>query len=271
MSYIYLQEREGESLEECSSDIPQFALWKLNPTAEKSYSSDSETESCPNSQSGTTCEPSTGSRGAGELMSSAEDSHARTLAAQERAQELTENEADYGEKWRVSFAKWNRVTCSWKIAHCLHLAGLDEFLETWPKWGMMQDGECWEQMTLAHRTEESEYGFWPTPRSCSAMAATITPESAHAENRFPNLETVVGGMMWPTPTCHNAKEQDSPAEATRNTPSLCHIARGGDATQPRHLNPAWVEWLMGWPIGWTDLKPLETDKFQQWLRSHGKR
>jgi hypothetical protein len=35
------------------------------------------------------------------------------------------------------------------------------------------------------------------------------------------------------------------------------------------LNPTWVEWLMGWPIGWTDLKPLEMDKFQQWLRSHG--
>jgi hypothetical protein len=26
------------------------------------------------------------------------------------------------------------------------------------------------------------------------------------------------------------------------------------------LNPQWVEWLMGWPVGWTDLKPLETDK-----------
>jgi DNA (cytosine-5)-methyltransferase 1 len=26
------------------------------------------------------------------------------------------------------------------------------------------------------------------------------------------------------------------------------------------LNPTWVEWLMGWPLGWTDLKPLETDK-----------
>lgn len=30
------------------------------------------------------------------------------------------------------------------------------------------------------------------------------------------------------------------------------------------------EWLMGWPIGWTDLQPLETGKFHQWLRLHGK-
>jgi hypothetical protein len=28
------------------------------------------------------------------------------------------------------------------------------------------------------------------------------------------------------------------------------------------LNPSWVEWLMGWPIGWTDLKPLVTGKFR---------
>jgi DNA (cytosine-5)-methyltransferase 1 len=37
-----------------------------------------------------------------------------------------------------------------------------------------------------------------------------------------------------------------------------------------HLNPNWVEWLMGWPIGWTDLKPLGMDKFRQWLNSHGR-
>lgn len=29
------------------------------------------------------------------------------------------------------------------------------------------------------------------------------------------------------------------------------------------------EWLMGWPIGWTALKPLAMDKFQSWLRRHG--
>ena len=29
------------------------------------------------------------------------------------------------------------------------------------------------------------------------------------------------------------------------------------------------EWMMGWPIGWSDLKLLETDKFQQWRLQHG--
>jgi DNA (cytosine-5)-methyltransferase 1 len=36
------------------------------------------------------------------------------------------------------------------------------------------------------------------------------------------------------------------------------------------LNPTWVEWLMGWPLGWTDLKPLETDKFHCVPQQHGK-
>lgn len=28
-----------------------------------------------------------------------------------------------------------------------------------------------------------------------------------------------------------------------------------DPTSPRRLNPAFVEWLMGWPIGWTIAEP----------------
>jgi hypothetical protein len=32
----------------------------------------------------------------------------------------------------------------------------------------------------------------------------------------------------------------------------------GSSTQPTTLNPAWVEWLMGFPIGWTDLEDSET-------------
>jgi hypothetical protein len=35
------------------------------------------------------------------------------------------------------------------------------------------------------------------------------------------------------------------------------------------LNPEWCEWFMGWPIGWTELRPLETDKFRNALRKHG--
>ena len=36
------------------------------------------------------------------------------------------------------------------------------------------------------------------------------------------------------------------------------------------LNPEFVEWLMGWPIGWTDSGPLEMAKFRRWLDEHGR-
>ena len=31
------------------------------------------------------------------------------------------------------------------------------------------------------------------------------------------------------------------------------------------LNPDWTEWLMGWPIGWTSLKPLSKEEFMKWF------
>lgn len=34
------------------------------------------------------------------------------------------------------------------------------------------------------------------------------------------------------------------------------------------LNPTWVEWLMGWPSGHTELKPLGTGKFQEFMQQH---
>jgi hypothetical protein len=66
---------------------------------------------------------------------------------------------------------------------------------------------------------------------------------------------------WPTPTAHNAKEGAFPAEYARNTPTLAAQAGGS-------LNPMWVEWLMGWPLGWTDLKPLAMDRFHSWRQQH---
>jgi site-specific DNA-cytosine methylase len=43
-------------------------------------------------------------------------------------------------------------------------------------------------------------------------------------------------------------------------------ARQNDGILPPF--PMWVEWLMGWPLGWTDLKPLAMDRFQSWQQQH---
>jgi len=67
---------------------------------------------------------------------------------------------------------------------------------------------------------------------------------------------------WPTPVTRDYKDSGSQeslkrARDKRDSPGLGLLvgAEGGGT-----LNPMWVEWLMGWPQGWTELKPSETDK-----------
>ena len=33
-------------------------------------------------------------------------------------------------------------------------------------------------------------------------------------------------------------------------------------------HPKLGEWLNGWPLGWSQLQPLETDKFREWQQQH---
>jgi hypothetical protein len=76
--------------------------------------------------------------------------------------------------------------------------------------------------------------------------------------------------QWPTPVASMAKGS-SPAALTRKSGAdrsndrLDHAVMASDGGQ---LNPEWVEWLMGWPIGWTELKPLAMDKFREWQQQH---
>lgn len=96
--------------------------------------------------------------------------------------------------------------------------------------------------------------MWPTPRACSAMSATFTEtaisKAPQRAKRYGNLEEVL--LILPTPTARDWRDNGrSPAELRRNSTTLATIANGS-------LNPTWVEWLMGFPLGWTDLKALET-------------
>jgi len=106
--------------------------------------------------------------------------------------------------------------------------------------------------------------------------------------------------MWPTPTVcgnHNRKgasatSGDGLATAVRTWPTPiardCRTVRGGArmknslGTEPLitqvaiaegrtdgALNPQWVEWLMGWPIGHTDLKPSATARCLSVQPQHG--
>jgi hypothetical protein len=281
-----LQEQEAAfSLTSYLATI-QSELVKSNSTQEMSSSPDNETVSYQPSPSGTTYAPSTESRGEEQLTFLLEDSPAKTSVRRVKEQELAESVQAYGKNMRDSLKRYNLDLSLPKTHHCFGLGDLELSSKTWPRWGIMLDGELSELGLSVRRINETGCGclpggaMIPTPVASDGTTGAIigkndtfyttkTGMPRKINQKGTNGSVGLGRLvqMWPTPTCHNAKEQDSPAEATRNTPTLCHQARGGDKTQPRHLNPSWVEWLMGWPIGYTDLKPLETDKFrnvQQW-------
>jgi hypothetical protein len=110
--------------------------------------------------------------------------------------------------------------------------------------------------------------MWPTPDTCAGG----TGPSQMKRNQ-PRLQDAV---KFATPCARDWKEQTlsmSLAKAHGNTEKSRHLPRQLSAECPElhggQLNPTWVEWLMGWPLGWTDLKPSETDRFPQWQHSHG--
>jgi hypothetical protein len=180
----------------------------------------------------------TADRGEALLMSYLEAFHAKTLAQQEKAQESTGSDLACGEKWQGSFAKYDPNTHSLRTHQCSLLEDLTESCQTLPAWGLMRDGECWEQPTLGLVTIDKEFGYWPTP--------TATDWKATGK-----LQTL-------------KRQGVSDGTGHQNRPQY-HYARKYNMKMPLVAS----EILMMWPLEWTDLKPLETDKFQEWQQQHG--
>lgn len=158
---------------------------------------------------------------------SQEASHAKTLALQETKRELAQTqEADYGQNVNVLLAKYDPISQSLRTSQTCFLAqaknegdGLAEYSATWPKSGMMRNGMIYQLHTLEHGTGGAEFGYLPTP--------TTTADSKGApKNRFYN-----------SPTCRSNLR-----EVLRNGPD-----------DPIYPHPTFVERLMGFPIGHTDL------------------
>jgi hypothetical protein len=98
--------------------------------------------------------------------------------------------------------------------------------------------------------------LWPTPRANDA-------EKRGNFANDPRNGLPAAAKYWPTPTAHEARlgyqRRDTGKKGTQESLTTVVInSMGGREEVGGQLNPTWVEWLMGFPIGHTDLKPSET-------------
>ena len=265
MSWLFSQALVAEYSAANSSDGAPSAPSNTTPTPQAFLWLDKTTDAWSRFPSGLTCEPLTGSRGEELLTWFREGFLAPTSAPLARAQELKASSQDCGARWRALSAKFDRASSSWKTAHCLLSEDLPWSSVTLPKWGMMRAGELWERTMLALRTNGTESGLWlPTPisedRFHRANPAQLNRNSLKlsvmaAHGVWPDNET------YPTPTRTWGTGGHGGSGAAKKMKAL--------NINVRKLSPVFVEWLMAWPLAWTDLKPLATDKFQQWQHLHG--
>ena len=289
MSWHFSQAAVEEFSAVTCSDGTQSAQSKSSHTQLAYCSPDRMTEFSRLSRFGMTFLPLTADRGEELLTSYLAGFRVRTSALPEKAPESQESAADCGQKWRGSLAKFDRNSSSWKTVQLSLLVDSEQSSVIWPRSGMTAGGQCWELPTLVRRTREIGSGLWvPTPICNDAEnRGNFNPERSWGLAGFaktwptPNTKGLDGGSnsrkaakargMWPTATACMGKGS-SVASLTRKDgrsgvgDRLDHAVMAQDGGS---LNPTWVEWLMGWPLDWSVLKPLETDKYRQWQQQHG--
>ena len=132
-------------------------------------------------------------------------------------------------------------------------------------WGSTKRYLTWKGVATKHRRllfrlvvsmpriSESEYLLWPTATASDSMKAEPycvemrggrpTTVSRTGKTGTSPLHTWV--KMWPTMTGCEWKGRGPNSQQQGLTNAL--------GTTGGQLNPDWVEWLMGFPIGWTNL------------------
>lgn len=324
MSWHYLREVAGESLEDICLGGEPLPLLKSKTTHAEFYCKGKLMDSYLDSLYGMTSAPLMDTPGEAKSMLSAGVFPVRTSPLQEKEMDSMVSGQDSGQKWRGWLAKFDPLSCSWRIAQCSLLEEECELLQSLPRWGMTRDGLLWEQPMWEHHTKGTEFGLlpdnesffhtpnttgmdggsnsrkalrkrmetMPTPNSWDGKRGPMSKELMETGKHQVSLVTYVkhNPERFPTPTASDHKDQPTSSSwkakgainfklsnpeirAKWGTPKAQDSRhalwdRGksnlGEQVSGLHnggkLNPNWVEWLMGWPIGWTDLKPLGTDK-----------
>lgn len=236
MSWLFSQALAEEYSADTSLAGEQFAQLNVMPTPHKFSRNDKTMESSDLSRFGLTCAVLTANRGEELLMSFLAGFRARTSAQMVMVPALMADAPDCGLKWRESSVRYDLSSSAWRTLHDSGEKVLPWSSVTLPKWGMAANGFVFQHRTAERPMKETGCGLWPTAKA-----------------------TIRG---------------DCPSERLRRTPDLPSAIKmrplpdGSQPPQNGQLNPEWVEWFMGWPIGWTELKPLAMDRFREWQRQH---
>jgi hypothetical protein len=208
----------------------------------QAYSSDSKTlATYRRSRYGMTCAPLTAGRGEALLTAFLAASRARTSAWPGAAMASTASAVASGESSRAWFARWDQSGCEWRTAQRSLLGDSESYSATWPRSGLMLAGTCYPLPTAAPRICVSESGSSP---------GAVFPTPAARDYRHPNAKSF---------------EERGGGKKGEQLPNSV----GGP------LNPTFVEWLMGWPLGWTaaaaptESSASEMGKFQSVQQWHG--
>ena len=185
--------------------------------------------------------------------------HARTSALQDMEKAWQESEADYFTRSKGSLARLSQDSSFWKT---FQLSLLEEELK-WsgklPPWGMTVAGVLYPLHPSEHCINEKGGSCWPTPKAHDAKITGEEP-SEFRRNSW-SLPLVV--KLIATPTASQAsKPIRSPSPSTMNGTHgenlQDSIGRINPESIGKRLSVEFVECLMGYPIKYTDLEPLET-------------
>lgn len=228
----YLQALAAGFLPINSLDSTLSEQSRLIAIASKSYRRGKKTVSFPGFQFSMMSKHSMASRGKASSMLFAAGSRVMISAKLEDEPVSKGDTAASGWRCRGLSQKFSLDSYSSKTQECLSQEAFQKSSKTLPRWGMRRDGVCSALMPLDFHTKESDFGLLPTPKASMDGLGT---------------KTLIACML-------------GKAELS--------LARYMKMIGLR-LQPAFAEWMMSWPQGWTELEPLETAGFLKWLHLHG--
>lgn len=189
----------------------------------------------PTLDAGETCERSPQSQPTnGKSMSSAADSRAKTSAAQANAKESMDSDQDCGRSCCEPFAYYDPESQSLRTCQRSLFEDWIPFSATLPRAGTMRNGRLWARPNSGRITYGKESSFWPTPQASDGFRGKLSLASLTARAKKCKTEPRLAASG-----CRVLGQELADLE------ELCHDVRIS-------------EWLMGFPIGWTDCEDAET-------------